>query len=209
VPSFEPTSVILEPVASWLGVDVGGRRKGFDVALLEGDEVALLAARLDCAAVVELVDSIRPAVVAIDSPRSCAAPGQTAREGERQVNRLICGIRWTPDETSVHAGGYYAWVVEGLRLYAALRDHEIEVIEVFPTASWTRWHGRRGRQRRSQWTREALAELGLAGVPARTNQDQRDAIAAAVTARQHALGQTEQMGEIVVPVAPGRERPAG
>jgi predicted nuclease with RNAse H fold len=209
VPSFEPTSVILGPVASWLGVDVGGRRKGFDVALVEEDEIALLAARLDCAAVVELVDSRRPSVVAIDGPRSCAAPGQTTRDGERRVNKLICGIRWTPDEASVHAGRYYAWVVEGLRLYAALDDREVELIEVFPTASWTRWHGRRGQQRRSQWTREGLAELGLAGVPARTNQDQRDAIAAAVTARQHALGQTEQLGEIVVPVAPGQERAAG
>jgi hypothetical protein len=44
-----------------------------------------------------------------------------------------------------------------------------------------------------------LAALGLDGMPARTNQDQRDAIAAAVTARQHTLGMTETMGEIVVP----------
>jgi hypothetical protein len=42
--------------------------------------------------------------------------------------------------------------------------------------------------------------LGLEDVPARTNQDQRDAIAAAVTARQYAHGMTEAMGEIVVPV---------
>jgi hypothetical protein len=44
-----------------------------------------------------------------------------------------------------------------------------------------------------------LAALGLDGVPARTNQDQRDAIAAAMTARQHALALTETIGEIVVP----------
>jgi hypothetical protein len=36
---------------------------------------------------------------------------------------------------------------------------------------------------------------------ASTNQDQRDAIAAAVTARAHTRGVTELMGEIVVPVA--------
>jgi hypothetical protein len=44
-----------------------------------------------------------------------------------------------------------------------------------------------------------LTALGLGNVPARTNQDQRDAIAAAVTARQHSLGLTETMGDIVVP----------
>jgi predicted nuclease with RNAse H fold len=43
--------------------------------------------------------------------------------------------------------------------------------------------------------------LGLEGVPARTNQDQRDAIAAAMTARQYTQGMTEAMGEIVVPVS--------
>jgi hypothetical protein len=44
-----------------------------------------------------------------------------------------------------------------------------------------------------------LARLGLEGVPSRTNQDQRDAIAATVTARQHTQGMTETIGEIVVP----------
>jgi hypothetical protein len=48
-------------------------------------------------------------------------------------------------------------------------------------------------------TRPARPALGLANVPARTNQDQRDAIAAAMTARQHSLALTETIGEIVVP----------
>jgi hypothetical protein len=45
-----------------------------------------------------------------------------------------------------------------------------------------------------------LVALGLDGAPSRTNQDQRDAIAAAVTARQHAKGMTESLGEIVFPM---------
>jgi hypothetical protein len=54
---------------------------------------------------------------------------------------------------------------------------------------------------------QGLAAFGLDGVPARTNQDQRDAIAAAVTASQHTLALTEMMGDIVVPA--GRWSPAG
>ena len=107
--------------------------------------------------------------------------------------------RWTPDESHVLASAYYAWIIEGRALFGALIAHGIEVIEVFPTASWTRWHGKRGSRTRSAWTREGLAALGLDGVPVRTNQDQRDAIAAAVTARQHTLAMTETIGEIVVP----------
>ena len=91
---------------------------------------------------------------------------------------------------------------KGSPLFDALVVHGVEVIEVFPTASWTRWYGKRGSRTRSAWTRKGLAALGLEGVPARTNQDQRDAIAAAMTARQHTLTMTETIGDIVVPLGP-------
>jgi predicted nuclease with RNAse H fold len=188
----------------WVGVDVGGKRKGFDVAIIANRRVVSVQSRLTCPQVVDLVLVSRPAVVGIDSPRSCALEGQTARDGERQLARSICGIRWTPDIQRVQASAYYAWIVEGLALFDALAAlDDVEVIEVFPTASWTRWYGKRGSQTRAAWTRQGLAALGLSGVPARTSQDQRDAIAAALTARQHTLALTEMMGEIVVPIGPG------
>jgi predicted nuclease with RNAse H fold len=186
-------------MALWLGVDVGGKRKGFDAALVDEHRIVELESRLDREAVSGLVETARPTVVALDSPRSCAPDGQTSREGERQLAKAICGIRWTPDATSVRASDYYAWIVEGLALFEALGAYDVEVIEVFPTASWTRWHAKRGNQSRTSWSRQGLNALGLGGVPRRTNQDQRDAIAAAVTARQHTLGMTETIGEIVVP----------
>jgi len=186
-------------VAPWLGVDVGGKRKGFDVAVVDDRRLLALAGNLDRQAVIGVVDAQRPAIVAIDSPRSCAPEGHTTRAGERQLARSICGIRWTPDERHVRASAYYAWIAEGLALFDALAVLGIETIEVFPTASWTRWHGARGARSRSAWSREGLAALGLEDVPPRTNQDQRDAIAAAVTARQHGQGLTETMEEIVVP----------
>lgn len=188
-------------MAVWAGVDVGGKRKGFDVAVIDDRQVLDLAGHLTCQQVVDLVITRQAAVIGIDSPRSCAPDGQTARDGERQLARSVCGIRWTPDEKAVHASAYYAWILEGLALFGALATHGSEVIEVFPTASWTRWYGKRGARTRAAWTRQGLAALGLAGMPAHTNQDQRDAIAAAVTARQHGLARTETMGEIVVPAA--------
>jgi predicted nuclease with RNAse H fold len=192
---------MLGGVAVWVGADVGGKRKGFDVAVIDDRRVLALQGHLGCQQVVDLVLKSRPAVVAIDSPRLCAPDGQTARDGELQLAKSICGIRWTPDERRVHASAYYAWIVEGLALFDALAACGVEVIEVFPTASWTRWHGTRGSQTRAAWTRQGLAALGLAGVPSRTNQDQRDALAAAMTARQHSLALTETMGDIVVPAA--------
>jgi predicted nuclease with RNAse H fold len=186
-------------VDPWIGVDVGGKRKGFDVAVIDDRRVLALQSRLRCEQVVDLVMTYQPPVVAIDSPRCCAPEGQTARESELQLARSICGIRWTPDARGVRASPYYAWILEGLALFDALSGRGAEVIEVFPTASWTRWHGRRGPRTRSAWSRQGLAALGLEGVPTRTNQDQRDAIAAAMTARQHTLAMTETIGDIVVP----------
>ncbi len=182
----------------WLGVDVGGTRKRFDVALIDDHRVLELAGGLSCAEVVELAERERPTVVAIDSPRCCAQEGQTARDSERQLAKEICGIRWTPDESRVRTSAYYEWIVEGLKLYGALATLDPKLIEVFPTASWTRWLGKRTVSR-SVWTTRGLTTFGLEGVPARTNQDQRDAIAAAVTAQQHERGMTEAIGEIVVP----------
>ena len=187
-------------MARWIGVDVGGKRKGFDVAVIDGRGVVDLRGKCDRDDVLRLVDTHQPALVAIDSPRSCALEGQRSRDGERQLASAICGIRWTPDRERVHANGYYGWIVEGLHLYEALLARNVTAIEVFPTASWTRSHGERGRRSRATWSTEGLAALGLEAVPARTNQDQRDAIAAAVTARLHCSGMTETFGEIVVPV---------
>ena len=191
----------------WLGVDVGGPRKGFDAALVDEKALLVLRGGLDRDAVLGLIDDARPALVAVDGPRACAPAGERSRACERELVRAgVCGIRFTPDRTQVHAGaaGYYGWVVEGLRLYEGLVARGVDAIEVFPTASWTRWHGPRGARRRSAWSIEALSRLGLAGVPPRTNQDQRDAIAAAVTAREHAHRRTEAFGAaIVVPRAPG------
>jgi predicted nuclease with RNAse H fold len=185
-----------------MGVDVGGRRKRFDAALVEGHRLTGLRRRQSVDDVVAWVVSTEPTVVAIDSPRSCAAPGHTHRPEEKELRDAICGIRWTPPSAHLESNPYYEWVVEGLRLYAALAHLPVTVIECFPTASWTRWHGPRNGRRRSTWTREALAALELQDLPRRTNQDMRDAVAAAVTARDYEQGRCERFGEIVVPAGP-------
>ena len=189
----------LSLMSCWIGVDVGGPRKGFDVAVVEGDGLVGLRSRQSVDDVVNWVRTTGPAVVAIDSPRSCAPRGTTHRPDERALRAAVCGIRWTPPRAELDGNPYYEWIVEGLRIYGALESQPCEVIECFPTASWTRWHGPRNGRPRSAWTSEALGELGLEGLPARLNQDQRDAIAAALTARAYEEGRAELFGEIVVP----------
>ena len=100
-------------------------------------------------------------------------------------------------ERQLEGNSYYEWIVEGLRLYDALAREPVEVVECFPTASWTRWHGSREGCSRAAWTREALAALNLEGLPSRTNQDVRDAIAAALTARDYAHDHFDAFGDII------------
>jgi predicted nuclease with RNAse H fold len=185
----------------YVGVDVGGARKGFDVAVADDERLVALQGGLRRDEVVALMATTRPRLVGIDSPRACAPEGERSRPDERAFARAgICGIRFTPDEAQVRSGNpYYTWIVEGLALYEALAG--FEVVEVFPTASWTRWHGPRAGRSRAAWSAEALSARRLPGVPARTNQDARDAIGAALTARAHARGETDRFGAIVVPTA--------
>ena len=187
-------------MAPWMGVDVGGRRKAFDVALVDGRRLVDVRRRQSLEDVIACVARTGPSVVAIDSPRSCAAPGNTHRPEEKAIRDAVCGIRWTPPHRKLEGNPYYEWIVEGLRLYRALEAQPVQVIECFPTASWTRWVGPRDGRRRSVWTSDGLATLALENLPTRSSQDARDAIAAAVTARDYEEGRFEAFGDIIVPL---------
>lgn len=193
-------------MAVWAGVDVGGRRKGFHVAVL--DEWRLVHGPVNVTSVAETVDlleSLAPEVIGIDSPCAPAAPGARSRACERRLAVAVCGIRYTPDaDALVEGGSYYEWIRNGLALYGALAGavgRARRVVEVFPTASWTRLGGPRGSLPRGAWSAAALRSLKLERLPARRlSQDDRDAIGAAWTARLCSMpGAIEWFGEIAVP----------
>jgi predicted nuclease with RNAse H fold len=175
----------------WAGVDVGGRRKGFHVAVVDAE--GLFFGPEQAASPADVVQLVRSAeLVAVDSPRSPAPDGERSRSCERDLARQVCGIRYTPEHALLDGNAYYAWILHGLELYAALASADIAAIECFPTASFTRWAGPRGRRTRAAWTREAL------GFAVSHGQDGRDAVAAALTARSAALGLVDEFGDIVV-----------
>lgn len=193
---------------TYVGVDVGGSRKGFHVVALDDDGIVEgPERRADARSVLGWVERLRPMIVAIDSPSTCAPPGESSRPGERRLATAICGIRWTPERARLERSDYYEWIRCGLALYEALERHPSptwQVIEVFPTASWTVWLGPRGKRSRARWTSAGLDRSNIDGLPLRSlNQDDRDAIAAALTARLHAGGRTRRFDEIVVPAERG------
>ena len=187
-------------------MDVGAR-KGFDLAVI--DRHGLVAGPERITEIPEVVRRLReqhPRVVAVDSPRSPATGAELSRRGERDLVRAgVCGIRYTPNEVALgQSKTYYAWIGNGFDLYAALlaeRSAGWQVIECFPTATWSRLGARKGSRSRARWSREVLYGLGLSGLPSRMNQDARDAIGAAVTARLHYEHEADAFGEIIVPLS--------
>jgi len=208
------TNVASKTSPVWAGVDVGGRRKGFHVAVV--DALRLVAGPTclpDPAAVVEWITPWQPLVVGVDSPCSLAEDGKTMRDCERLFSpRTLCGIRPTPSASTLAqqrrkrgaAATYYEWIEHGLELYAALREAKLTAIDVFPTASWTRWLGPRRGEPRASWSARALASRKLRDVPSRLGQDGRDAIGAALTACAYTNKRYEPFGEMVIPLADDR-----
>lgn len=189
----------------WAGVDVGAA-KGFDAAVIGRRGLVAGPERLARASdVVGWLEEHRPLLVAVDSPRSPAPDGRLSRRGERELVRAgVCGIRYTPDRAALGRNRpYYAWIANGFGLYGALQsapDAGWEVIECFPTATWSRLGGRKGDRTRAAWSREVLERQRLPGLPTRMSQDARDAVGAALTARLHDEGRTQRFDEIVVPL---------
>jgi predicted nuclease with RNAse H fold len=186
----------------WAGVDVGGRRKGFHVAVISNTSLVDLNALPAPREVVAWLAEHGPHLTAVDSPLGPAIEGERSRAGERAlVAAGVCSLRYTPDRQALAANPmYYEWIAHGFELYQALFGAGLSAIECFPTASWTRWAGPRGKASRAAWSRAAVTTLGLEDIPLRLNQDKRDAIAAAATARALGCGETETYGDIVVPL---------
>lgn len=198
-----------------VGIDVGGRKKGFHGCAIDGERIVAGPQGLGgVAAAVAWVAWFGPTTIAIDSPREGAPAGTKARPDEKEFNRAgICRIRFTPPRDKLGGNPYYEWIEHGLELYEALaaRLPGTELIETFPTAAWTIWHGPRGDQARGAWSQDGFDSLGLEGAPVRRlSQDDRDAVAAALVARQHEEGLTQAYGKIIVPAAavrrPGSSR---
>lgn len=187
------------------GVDIGGSRKGHHFALIEGQTLVDHGRGRSADEVARWFTARQAALVGVDSPRRWAAPGEPSRPDERALAAAgICRLFFTPNEQVARGHPFYAWMFSGMAVFQALVDSDIPAVESFPTATWTQLFGPRRGLPRGAWTRAALDDLGLDGIPSRQGQDLRDAIGAAYTAALHALGRTITFGDLVVPARGAR-----
>ncbi len=103
--------------AVWAGVDVGGRRKGFHVALIDTGQVLELKAIEDPRVAAAWIAERAPRLAAVDSPLTPAPAGERSRAGERELAARVCPIRYTPNQTGLAGNpGFYEWIVHGFEL---------------------------------------------------------------------------------------------
>jgi predicted nuclease with RNAse H fold len=205
-----------------VGIDVGGRRKGFHAVALEDGRYR---ERLATTEISELatwcVETLRATVIAVDAPCRWST-NKTGRPAERELMQQGIWCFSTPTSDTAHKPhptDYYDWMLRGEALYEALRaTHPVCkswparkrrcCFETFPHA--ITWHLRGGnadaKQKRTQ-RRELLKRHGIA-TEELTNMDWVDAALCAVTAhlaasreRLAAFGEA-QTGLIIVPARP-------
>ena len=204
-----------------VGIDVGGRRKGFHAVALDG---RTFLARRQTSSVEDLVrwcrDEVGACIVAIDAPCRWSTGGRV-RPAEREL--LAHGIRCflTPSRRVAlhHPANYYEWMLRGADLFRALEKthplcrevptgHTPCCFETFPHA--ITWHLRAGNAAAAEKKTQRLALLRQYGgyAPCLVNIDWIDAALCAVVAATAAYGRPlklygeERTGYILVPASP-------
>ena len=220
----------MESVPTVIGIDVGGRRKGFHAVALTG---GAYADRLATSEVQELAHWCRSVIgaqlIAIDAPCRWSGDGR-ARPCERELMQqgISCFASPSREAALSHPSNYYGWMLQGEALYRELEaSHPLlsglpapgvsasgpACFETFPHA--ITWHLRGGnaeaRQKRPQ--RRALLEQAGIDTAALTSIDWIDAALCALAAHHvargaacHAYGEPDT-GLIVVPQGPSAAEP--
>lgn len=196
-----------QPSGVVVGIDVGGRRKGFHaVALRDG----LYAGQLLSREVGEIsrwcCETIGARLIAIDAPCRWSTPAEPGpRPCEREL--LAAGIRCFPSPTRHaalnHPSDYYGWMLQGEALYQQLESsHPLlthpprrgvplvgpACFETFPHA--ISWHLRGGQASAAEKRAQRSALLSQAGIDTAplTSIDRIDAALCALAAHHAAIG---------------------
>ncbi len=201
-----------------VGIDVGGRRKGFHAVALRGDLFLGKMAAADPAEIVTWCHDHKATVVAVDAPCGWSNTG-SSRLAERELKvsgkQIYCFSTPTRQRAENHKKRFYDWVFNGEKLYQLLapnyplfngeRWNGLACIETFPHAIVCALTSRvESAKPKGTVSRKALRERGF-DLASLTNIDFVDAALCAVAANEfrkgnyHSFGNREE-GFIVVPL---------
>jgi predicted nuclease with RNAse H fold len=196
-----------------VGIDVGGKRKGFHAMVLRCGSFVNKKTDPDPAVIVEWCLEQKATVVAVDAPCAWSQSG-SSRLAERELalagEKIHCFATPTRVRAKSHRKGFYDWVFNGEKLYMQLRQHyplfngEQCCIETFPHAVVCAMAGQViSAKPKAKVRRKALQDRGydVSGLP---NIDYVDAAICAVAADEfhkdnYQLFGNREEGFIIVP----------
>ncbi|MEB3270523.1 MAG: DUF429 domain-containing protein [Synechococcus sp.] len=215
-----------DTVPTVIGIDVGGRRKGFHAVALHTGRCIDQCITTEARALAHWCRSISDArLIAIDAPCRWSSDGR-ARPCERELNAT--GIRCfaSPSRAAAlsHPSDYYGWMLQGEALYRELEaSHPLltglppsgpACFETFPHAiAWQLRGGQASAAQKRRQRTELLRQAGIDPAPL-TGMDQIDAALCALAAAHLASGRPclaygeAVSGLIVVPQGPTSREPA-
>lgn len=107
---------------SFAGVDVGGKKKGFHVATLQGNTIVSIERLGDPSLVARHCREMNCVSVAVDAPCGWSCEGRS-REAERALLRHGIRAYNVPAKNLAQLDGFHAWMLQGEALYVALQPH--------------------------------------------------------------------------------------
>jgi predicted nuclease with RNAse H fold len=105
-----------------IGIDVGGRRKGFHAVFVEDMKVQDVYACSEPQKVYQWCVTCSARAIGVDAPCHWSLDGrQRTAEREMAADHISCSSTPTEATAIAHPTDYYGWMHAGMRLYGALR----------------------------------------------------------------------------------------
>lgn len=210
----DPSEVIV------VGVDVGGKKKGFHaVALRGGTYWQKYQGANSAASLAEWCVGIKASAVGVDAPCGWSKTGRArAAERELMAEGIWCFSTPTLEAARAHPKDYFRWMILGAELFDFLsakyrlfddqkRLNELVCFETFPHAVTCAMQGKKTSAKRKRVERRELLRLAGVDTAELTNIDLVDAALCALTAHALLADNYKTYGDvtegfIVVPAKP-------
>lgn len=199
-----------------VGVDVGGKHKGFHAAALRGNCCIDKLSSPSASAIVDWCQQKRTVAVGVDAPCKWSLTGR-ARPAERALMNegIWCFATPTLEMAENHPKDNYGWMLAGAELFSLLKVHyhlfdgqpvdsNPVCFETFPQAVACALAGKIiSAKRKSSVRRKLLSDMGIDSTTL-PNIDFVDAVLCAVTAQSLLAGNCHNYGDslegfVVVP----------
>ena len=107
---------------TFVGIDVGGERKGFHAVALNDGKFLTQTTNPNPAAIVDWCLEYKASVIAVDAPCRWSKSG-SSRLAERELSKQGIWCFSTPTKQRALQRNFYKWMLNGEKLYECLESH--------------------------------------------------------------------------------------